>query len=241
MSECVATKDELLSAEQAERLEAEGFLSIDDLTDQADVEFIRSLLLPLLEREDLAQVTTVRHMRKGDDAPPQPTREILGVLELEPRLKQSRYYRRAMAISKAVWGPKARLSFDHVIEKPPFSGDETAWHQDCAYSGPVSISMRRLHWWLPLQEATEANGCMSYVPGSHLGRRRRHEPVEVDGHFLRTEAPPPEDVVVCPLKVGGATVHLPHTLHYSGPNRSPAPRIAWILQIGVRGGIPQLV
>jgi hypothetical protein len=33
--------------------------------------------------------------------------------------------------------------------------------------------------------------------------------------------------VACPLPLGGATIHLPRTLHYTGPNMTDRPRLAW--------------
>jgi ectoine hydroxylase-related dioxygenase (phytanoyl-CoA dioxygenase family) len=47
--------------------------------------------------------------------------------------------------------------------------------------------------------------------------------------------------VVCPLEAGGATIHLPKTLHYTGPNNTDTTRYAWIVQFGVRGWIPTIL
>jgi len=133
------------------------------------------------------------------------------------------------------------LQFDHCIIKPPFNNAATAWHQDCAYARPITLSARRLHWWLPLQEATRENGCMEFVPGSHLGRVLPHRPRSVHAHALQTRLPVDALPVACPLPVGGATVHLPKTLHHTGPNNSPAPRLAWIVQIGIKGWMPSVM
>ena len=57
----------------------------------------------------------------------------------------------------------------------------------------------------------------------------------------RTTAPPPEDVVACPLQLGGATIHLPKTLHYASPNRSDERRLAWVVHFGVRAFPPTLL
>jgi len=39
--------------------------------------------------------------------------------------------------------------------------------------------------------------------------------------------------VACPLRAGDATVHLPHTLHQTGPNMTDDARVAWILEFGL--------
>jgi hypothetical protein len=41
--------------------------------------------------------------------------------------------------------------------------------------------------------------------------------------------------IACPLPLGGATVHLPRTLHHTGPNLTAMPRLAWSLEFAPRG------
>ena len=43
----------------------------------------------------------------------------------------------------------------------------------------------------------------------------------------------PADAVPCPLPAGGCTVHFGRTLHGAGPNRSEAPRYAYVLIFNV--------
>ena len=50
---------------------------------------------------------------------------------------------------------------------------------------------------------------------------------------MKATAGPAGEATVCDLALGGATIHLPKTLHYSGPNSSPSARTAWIIQLGV--------
>ncbi len=69
------------------------------------------------------------------------------------------------AIARQVHGPNARMVFEHAIYKTPFNEGPTPWHQDAAYSradrGAVAM-------WALLQDVGADNGCMGFVPGSHL-------------------------------------------------------------------------
>jgi len=44
--------------------------------------------------------------------------------------------------------------------------------------------------------------------------------------------------VACPLRAGDVTVHFPRTLHYTGPNLTAVPRLAWSLEFGPRRNLP---
>src|SRR5690349_18612870 len=232
----------LLTDQQRSVFSRNGFLSLDSVTTAEDIGFIRGLITEILEESSRGKPMPIRDL--GDDAAIGHDVQIMEVVspaQLAPRLLESRLFQTALAISRQVCGPSARLLFDHCIAKPAFNRKATAWHQDCAYARRVTFSACRLHWWLPLQEATEENGCMQFVPGSHQGRMLPHAPLTVRAHALAAPTPDAAEITVCPLPVGGATVHLPKTLHYTGPNNTAAPRLAWIIQIGVKTLVPTLM
>ena len=124
-------------------------------------------------------------------------------------------------------------AFDHAIYKAPLNQRETPWHQDQAYTGH-DRPLKTIHFWVPLQDATVANGCMEFVPGSHrhgLLQHARH----LNGHVLSAQIAKDSRVVTCPLTVGGFTIHSPLTLHHTGPNTTATIRRAWILHFGPWG------
>ena len=117
----------------------------------------------------------------------------------------------------------------HAIRKPARSGVETPWHQDEAYWDPA-YEHRALSIWMPLQPATLTNGCMQFVPGTHLLDVQEHRLINAgsDGLVVSSLASVGE-IVPCPLPAGGATIHASRTLHYTGPNHSDEPRRALIM------------
>jgi ectoine hydroxylase-related dioxygenase (phytanoyl-CoA dioxygenase family) len=87
---------------------------------------------------------------------------------------------------------------------------------------------------------------MWFVPGSHRALLE-HRPRGGDPSAPGLEAIDVDSTsaVACPLPAGGMTVHQPGTLHWTGPNRSDEPRLAWILHYreegswGVRSRVPR--
>jgi ectoine hydroxylase-related dioxygenase (phytanoyl-CoA dioxygenase family) len=157
--------------------------------------------------------------------------QLLMPSNFNPRLRQMDYHKRLKLLAKQVLGPRARIAGDHLFYKPPIAGPETPWHQDEAFHDP-RFAYEEVSFWLPLQAATLANGCLRFIPGSHLwdvqphrklvGKERSHGIECYDGFN-------PEDAVSCPVPVGGCTAHLGRTLHGAGSNVSATARFAYVV------------
>jgi hypothetical protein len=155
-------------------------------------------------------------------------------------LRRTGYYRRALGIARQVLGPSASFTGEHMLMKAALNGPEIPWRQDEAFRSEgtreISISM-------PLQAVDEANGCMRFIPGSHLGPVLRHRSPGNDPRIRGLECCEGFDeasAVACPLPAGGVTVHAGRTLHASGANRSSAARYSYVLNFAVpiRFGAP---
>jgi ectoine hydroxylase-related dioxygenase (phytanoyl-CoA dioxygenase family) len=96
------------------------------------------------------------------------------------------------------------------------------------------------HFWVPLQDVTLDMGCMQFIPGSHRERMRRHHRLAHlrHHHALATDEVDTSRAVACPVRAGDVTVHFPRTLHYTGPNLTGVPRLAWSLEFGPRRLLP---
>jgi len=87
-----------------------------------------------------------------------------------------------------------------------------------------------------MHDVSVERGCMQFIPGSHRGNIHKHHRLQ---HLRHAHALEADDVdvsraVACPLRAGDVTVHMPRTLHYTGPNQTPLPRLAWSLEFGPR-------
>jgi len=118
-----------------------------------------------------------------------------------------------------------RIWHDQALIKPPF-GNATAWHLDNPYwsfSSPNSLSI-----WVALDDATLANGCMWYLPGTH--KQARYENVGI-GHNQRDlfkVYPEWQHIetqsAACPA--GSVVFHNGLTAHGAGANMTARPRRA---------------
>jgi hypothetical protein len=164
--------------------------------------------------------------------------EINQTIALAPELAATRTYQRCAALAEALLGRPVEYRFDHAIYKPAFNGRATAWHQDEAYT--LDPRLVTAHFWVPMQDVTLEMGCMQFIPGSHRERIRRHQRLgrRRQAHALEATDVDVSRAVVCPLRAGDVTVHFPRTLHYTGPNLTPVPRLAWSLEFGPRRRLP---
>ncbi|MBM3737222.1 MAG: phytanoyl-CoA dioxygenase family protein [Acidobacteria bacterium] len=114
-----------------------------------------------------------------------------------------------------------------TFSKPAYVGTVVPFHQDNAYfnlTPPDCFSL-----WIALDASTLSNGCVRFVPGSHL-REFPHGASGVKGNsMMAVETDEALEEVPAILDPGSASVHHCMTMHRSDPNRSPAPRRALVI------------
>src|SRR4051794_4579556 len=222
-----------LDREQIEAFERDGFLSIDSLTTVDEAERLRAVYDRLFEADAQIGRAERGELARCSDGPsllPQ----ILNPDRYAPELRESSAYRNVLASARQLLGPQASHMGMHAIRKPPRDGAETPWHQDEAYWDP-DWAHRAISVWMPLQPATLDNGCMHFVPGSHLLEVQEHQLIDQATEGLElTDDSEVRGAIACPLPPGGATVHANRTLHYAGANRTDEPRRALIMAFEVR-------
>lgn len=138
-----------------------------------------------------------------------------------------------IAASQLLGNKAVRFWHDQLFYKPPKKGGVVAWHQDYSYwtrTKPVA----HLTCWCALDNATEENGCLQYIPGSHRWGLLP-KPV-IAGEFEGIKDSLNEEQIsafqkpaLAPVKAGEAVFHHPLTLHGSGENKSDKPRRAFVI------------
>lgn len=125
----------------------------------------------------------------------------------------------------AVWTNKLNL-------KRPYEGSGFGWHQDSPYWVHDSDHVDLLpNVYLAFDDATEANGCLRVIRGSH---REGCLPGIDDGSQLGGFFTDPGcfnegDQVLCEAPAGSLVFFDPHIIHGSRPNRSGQPRRAIVM------------
>jgi phytanoyl-CoA hydroxylase len=119
------------------------------------------------------------------------------------------------------------------IFKPPRIGGEVYCHQDSTfiYTEPESC----IGFWFALENATEENGCMRFIPGGHkLGLKERHYRGP-DGKLqfeTLDETPWPDNAdVPAEAPTGALVIFDGRAPHRSGPNLSEKSRHAYTLHV----------
>ncbi len=222
----------LLSESQTDRYKKEGYLALESMCPADEVLQIRSTLLGLFDnRTGYNEGAQYDFVSRDDPSKPAKFPSLHDPRHYAPELLKTQYHERTLALAKQLLGPQAALYGEHALLKPALTGPKTPWHQDEAFRSP-DFEYNELSIWLALQPATEENGCMQFIPGSNKlgvlehsspGGDKTLHPLECCGNFS------PEQAVPEPLQPGGCTIHDVRTLHFTGPNTSAAPRLAYIL------------
>jgi ectoine hydroxylase-related dioxygenase (phytanoyl-CoA dioxygenase family) len=158
--------------------------------------------------------------------------QILNPIQFAPELAETQFRKNALEIARQLLGPDAEPWFEHAICKPAKIGAATPWHQDEAHRYDPGVDYEQISIWMPLQPATEANGCMRYIPGSHLGPILDHRSLDSDSRKSALECIGTFDQTAaksCPLPPGGAAIHHCRTIHGAGENLTAETRRAYIL------------
>ncbi len=222
----------MLSSVQIASFQSQGFLTLPQISPPEEVASLRRIFERLFAeragRNEGAQFDMVTH--DEDDAAPKLS-QIIKPANFAPELLQTQFRENGLAVARQLLGPNVIQVSEHAILKPAGYGAATPWHQDEAFR-EEDFEYEQLSIWMPLQEATLENGCMQYVPGTHLtgvldhrspGNDPRVHALECAGEFNSADA------VACPLEAGGAAIHHGRTLHYAGPNRTDTSRYAYVL------------
>lgn len=128
---------------------------------------------------------------------------------------------------EALLGPNILLYNTSFVIKEPNSKAHISWHQDLTYWG--FNDDKQVAAWIALSDATEENGCMHMIPGSHKGGQLPHRTTKDSNNLLHhgqtIEGASEEQSRCIPLKAGETSLHHGWTMHTSYPNKSDDRRI----------------
>lgn len=223
----------LLSAFQTADFEQRGFVYIEGICEPWELRVLRAVLERLFAERTGLKEGTFYDMVERDSADPPQLPTLIGPSNYCPELRGLPCQQRAATIARALLGESAVLSLEHAILKPALYGAPTPWHQDEAYRLEAGFCYRQAGFWIPLDHATVESGCLHYVPGSNLGEVLPHRSHNNNTGIYALECAIPIQegaAVPAPVRAGDCVVHAGRTLHYAGPNRTAAPRYAYLLE-----------
>lgn len=124
-------------------------------------------------------------------------------------------------------GPDIAIWNSSFFAKPAKVGSRTPWHQDGEY-WPIR-PLATCSVWIAVDDSTEENGCLQFIPGSHKHQKlQSHHVNDADGLALPLELDADtfdeSEAVNVVLETGQISLHDVYLMHASDPNRSEQPR-----------------
>jgi len=130
-------------------------------------------------------------------------------------------------------GSKFALWNSSFFAKPAHNGFETPWHQDGQY-WPIN-PLATCTVWLAIDDATEENGCLRFIKGSHKDKkikdhyRNNKENLTLHQELNKNEYDISKSVSLL-LKRGQISLHDVYMVHGSKENNSPNSRRAMTMR-----------
>jgi hypothetical protein len=216
----------------------DGFLLVEGLSSDEEIASLRALYDRMFSERRGWDTGDLFDM-VGLDSPEQELAlpQLVRPSLYEPLLRQSKLASSARSIAEQILGPGLENDLEHAINKPPFNGAATPWHQDDAFHRKGSGVPESISIWMPLQDVTVESGCMQYIRGSNLGPLYPHRSPRNDPriHGLETVSLPDlRNCVSVPMRAGDAVIHLSRTIHGAGVNTTDQPRRAYVLGFSVK-------
>lgn len=178
-------------------------------------------------REQLARYVRdiVPHLPDGDAFYDDRSRPE--TLKQMQRLQQDAYFAQYLhhpkwtALATVLLAEPLQVEGAEWFNKPPHTNHVTPPHQDnfyFCYEPPQVLTM-----WLALDPVDEENGCLRYVPGSHLRGIRPHHRTKTLGFSQGIADYGQEDLAAerpIVMEPGDVTIHHGNTIHRADANRS---------------------
>lgn len=195
-----------------------GYIQISILVPDEEIHYLRSIYDDFLNNK--YDLDGHRSDLSGDTSANKKVEKITQIMRpalIVDELLHSKTYQKVFKIAKELMGDDIEMDFDMLIDKAPGTDTMTPWHQDAAY-WPKMEDKRALSFWIALDDVDQNNGCMMYVPYSHLEPIRPHfQPTP--NAALQCEVKD-DHIVYGNLSSGDAIAHHGYTLHGALGNKT---------------------
>jgi ectoine hydroxylase-related dioxygenase (phytanoyl-CoA dioxygenase family) len=210
------TAQRALSGNALAALWEHGYVKLTSFATADEVRFLRELNDDFTRRSSELAATDVTRQHGVVSQIKKPYRYASALLELA-------YFQLVVESAKRILDAPYLSFADEFLPKPPRWGRAVPLHQDRPHLPSERPSM--VTFWLALDSTDPANGCMRYVPRSHLGPPLAFRYDEPNPLRDRLE----DEATDCPCEPGDVLAHLANTLHGSGRNCSERTRRCYVI------------
>lgn len=223
-----------LSTEQLDFYRENGYLAGVRILDDDQINVLRQEVAALIDPKHPGN-HLFYEFNSNESADPQKVLfHALGAWRITPGLHDLLWNPAFTVPASQLLEGKVRFWHDQIFCKPAHHGGVVIWHQDYSYWTRTQ-PMAHLSCWIGLDDSTQANGCVHYVPRSHrwnlLPRENFANDMDAIRNWLTPEQQREFKPVAIELKKGECSFHHPLMVHGSYENRTDEPRRAVVLNV----------
>ncbi len=214
-----------------------GYLPGLKMLSDEQIETLRLELSKLMDPAHPRELFYEYHSNESAD-PDRILFHALGAWRVSPAFHDLLWNPAFLVPASQLLGGPVRFWHDQLFVKPPHHGGVVAWHQDYSYWTRTK-PLAHLTCWIGLDDSTPANGCVQYVPGSHLWPDLPKPVLSGDLDAIKADLPDEVKDQFRPqcveLKQGESSFHHARTMHGSGRNETAIPRRATVINVILDG------
>jgi len=223
-----------LSQEKIEFFDEYGYLSGLRVLDDRQVETLREELSEIVDPKHPGHRLFYEFHSNESKDPAKTLFHALGAWRIKQGFHDLLWHPAFLIPASQLLRGAVRFWHDQLFCKPAYHGGVVAWHQDYSY-WTRTTPLAHLTCWIGLDDTTSDNGCVNYIPGSHLwpdlpitgltGEMNAIESVLTDAQKAQFK---PVQII---LKKGECSFHHPRMIHGSFANITPQPRRATVINV----------
>lgn len=228
-----------LTAEQVGFYHENGYLAGVKVLSDAQIQALREELVGFFTPEHEGSELWYEYHSNESANPDTVLFHALGAWRIKPGFHDSLWNPAFTVPAAQLLGGAVRFWHDQLFCKPSRHGGVVAWHQDYSYWTRTK-PMNHLTCWIGLDDSLRDNGCLHYVPKSHMwdllpitglaGNMEAIKEVLSPSQWEQFQKP-----VAIELKAGECSFHHPLLVHGSFENRTERPRRALVINAFLDG------
>lgn len=214
-----------VTQQQIDQYQEQGFIVLESFLDAAELEHWRAVTADAIQAR-LSTTNNLNNQANPDAFYAQVFTQCLRLADIHAGMAELIFDERLGQVAGTLAGVDGiRIWHDQALVKPPY-GNHTAFHMDnpfWSFSSKDAISL-----WVALDDATLANGCLWYLPGTH--KLATFAPTDIGENLGGLFKAYPEwkkiKAVPAACAAGSVVYHNGLIAHGAGTNMTPYPRRA---------------
>ena len=220
----------MLTQAQVDFYHTNGYIVIENVISAEDIIELRKTTDEFVQKSrETTEHTDVFDLEPGHTPESPQLRRLKNPVVLHPIYDRMLRHNCILDSVAQLIGPNIRYDTSKLNMKSAGFGSPVEWHQDFAFAAAVTND-DMLSVGLAIDDMTQDNGCLLFIPGSHKGQIYNHYQNDVFVGGITDPNFRPGSAVPIEVKAGGITIHHTRTLHASAPNASGQSRRLLLLQ-----------